>query len=256
MHLTCLLADDEPVLRYNLHQRLTDLWPELDEIHLACDGAEAWEKIQALRPSVVFLDIRMPAMSGLEVALKMQQSGLTRECALVFLTAYDEFAVQAFEREAIDYLLKPLDDRRLQQTIERIKQRNPAPALADLDQLRTLLQQPAHAAAPRWLNWINVQQGDDILVIGVDEVVAFLAEDKYTTLITADGEYLIRSPLKQLEAQLDPERFWRIHRSSIVQVRMIEKVGRSLTGQLHVKLKGSRKTLPVSRRFAERFRQC
>lgn len=255
MQLTCLLADDEPVLRYNLHQRLESLWPELDQIHLASDGAEAWTKIQAIRPSVVFLDINMPAMTGLEVALNMQQAGLTRDCALVFLTAYDEFAVQAFEREAIDYLLKPVDDRRLQQTIERIKQRQLEPGLADLGQLRELLQQSSREVAPRWLNWFNVQQGEEILMISVDEVLAFRAEDKYTTLVTEGGEYLIRTPLKQLENQLDPERFWRIHRSSIVQVRMIEKISRTLTGQLNVKLKGSRKSLAVSRRFAERFRQ-
>ncbi len=251
--LTVLLADDEPMLRFHLQRQLQDLWPEIDSILTAANGEEAWALIQQAVPAVVFLDIRMPGLSGIEVAERMQAQGLTRDCGLVFLTAYDEYAVQAFEREALDYLLKPVSEARLRQTLVRLQARlqEPEPVLADLGELK----QWVRAEHRQWLRWINAQQGDDIHVIDVSAVLLFRAEDKYTTVVTAEGEYLIRKSLKQLEQELDPEEFWRVHRSVIVRVPAIERVRRDMTGGLRVHLKGLKQPQPVSRRFAERFRQ-
>lgn len=265
MKRTCLLADDEPVLRYHLQKQLEDLWPELDEIITAANGDEAWTLIQALQPTVVFLDIHMPGLSGLEVAAKMQQAGLTSPCRLVFLTAYDQHALEAFEREAVDYLLKPLDEKRLLQCINRLQHQlqQTAPQLVDLQQLQQLLQTPEntplyqqHPSTPaKPLQWLNAQKGEDIYVININQILVFQAEDKYTRVITSDQEYLIRTSLKQLEQQLDPNLFRRIHRSSLIQLSAIEKISRSLTGQWLLKLRGINKPLQISRRFADQFRQ-
>lgn len=250
--LTAVIADDEPVLRHHLNQLLADLWSELQPVALAGDGDEAWRQIERLQPDVVFLDIRMPGLTGLEVAERMQRAGLTARTALVFLTAYDEYAVEAFEREALDYLLKPVDEARLRRTRDRVLARlaQPQALNVDLNQLRGLL----NDAGAKPLRWLNTQRGEDIHVIDVAEVLCFRAEDKYTTVVTAAGESLIRKSLRQLEEELDSSQFWRIHRSTLVQVAQIEKVEKTLTGRLKVHLKGGR-TEAVSRRFADRFRQ-
>ena len=264
MKLTCLLADDEPVLRYHLQKQLEDLWPELDEIITAANGKEAWTLIQALQPQVVFLDIHMPELSGLEVAAKMQQARLTESCRLVFLTAYDQHALEAFEREAVDYLLKPLDEKRLVKCLERLQYQlqQTAPQLVDLQVLQALLEDqgtfPQHHQASETakpLQWLNVQKGEDIYLVHLDQVLVFQAEDKYTRVITAEQDYLIRTSLKQLEQQLDSSRFRRIHRSSLIQLSAVEKISRSLTGQWLVKLQGITQPLQISRRFADQFKQ-
>lgn len=251
--LTAIIADDEPILRYHLKQMLGDLWSELDITAMAATGDEAWQLIETVRPKVVFLDIKMPGLTGLDVAERMQQAGLTRDCAVVFLTAYDEYAVQAFEREAIDYLLKPVDEKRLEQTRDRILQRleRPAPSQVDLADLKRLL---GRGTSGEPLRWLNVQRGEDIHVIDVASVLYFLAEDKYTTVVTDEGEYLLRKSLKQLETELDGQAFWRIHRSTLVQVGRIDRVERSFSGQLKVHMRGVSKPLGVSRRFADRFK--
>ena len=253
--LTALIADDEPVLRYHLNEMLSDMWSDLNIVAMAATGDEAWQLIETIRPQVVFLDIKMPGMTGLEVAERMQVAGLTRDCAVVFLTAYDEFAVDAFEREAIDYLLKPIDDARLERTRDRVLARfeHPVSAQVGLSELKQLLSAPIAVSAP--LRWLNAQRGDDIHVIDVDSVVYFSAEDKYTTVVTTEGEYLIRKSLKQLEAELSEQHFWRIHRSTLVQVSGIDRVERTFSGQLRVHLKSGHKPLPVSRRFSDRFKQ-
>lgn len=253
--LTALIADDEPVLRYHLNRILSDLWSDLNIVAMAATGEEAWQLIDTVRPQVVFLDIRMPGLTGLEVAERMQQAGLTRDCAVVFLTAYDEYAVEAFEREAIDYLLKPIDETRLERTRDRILKRleRPETAQVDLADLRRLLSGSGTGSEP--LRWLNVQRGDDIYVIDIETVLYFLAEDKYTTVVTPEGEYLIRKSLKQLEAELSDQQFWRIHRSTLVQVARIDRVERTFSGQLKVHIKGGRNPLSVSRRFADRFKQ-
>lgn len=253
--LTALIADDEPVLRYHLNRILSDLWSDLNIVAMAATGEEAWQLIDTVRPQVVFLDIRMPGLTGLEVAERMQQAGLTRDCAIVFLTAYDDYAVEAFEREAIDYLLKPIDESRLERTRDRILKRleRPETAQVDLADLRRLLSGSGDGSGS--LRWLNVQRGDDIYVIDIESVLYFLAEDKYTTVVTPEGEYLIRKSLKQLEAELDEQQFWRIHRSTLVQVARIDRVERTFSGQLKVHIKGVRHPLSVSRRFSDRFKQ-
>lgn len=260
MPITCLLADDEPILRFHLQRQLEELWPELDSIITAANGDEAWALIQESQPQVVFLDIKMPGASGLEVAHRMQASGLTKNCQVVFLTAYDQHALEAFEREALDYLLKPLDEKRLEKTLDRLRRNleERQPQLASLQHLEELLNtrnQLAKTAAPRYLKWIKALQSDSIHVLDVEQILAFQAEDKYTTLITAEGDFLIRTSLKQLEQELDPDLFWRIHRSTLVQVSQIARVSRSFTGQLEVQVEGIKKPLAVSRRFADQFKQ-
>lgn len=252
--LTAVIADDEPVLRYHLQRMLGDLWSDLHIAATAATGDEAWTLIEAVTPDVVFLDIKMPGLGGLDVAARMQRTGLTKTCALVFLTAYDEHAVKAFEHEAIDYLLKPIDERRLEQTRDRVLARlsRPEPTQVDLNDLKRLLGRSAPAAS---LKWLKAQKGDDIHIIDVANVVCFLSEDKYTTVITRDGDYLIRKSLRQLEAELDDQQFWRIHRSTLVRVAGIERVERTFTGQLKVHLAGMNKPLAVSRRFSDRFKQ-
>lgn len=257
--LTVLIADDEPLLRFHLQRLLEDIWPEVDHFITAANGTEAWQHIEQYRPSAVFLDIKMPGMSGIEVAARMQAEGITSQCGLVFLTAYDEYAVTAFEREALDYVLKPVDEPRLEKTVARLQSRlaglesesdeaTPAPDL-------TALQQWLGNQQPAWLKWVNAQHGEDIHVLDVSQILLFRAEDKYTTVVTAKGEYLIRRTLKQLESELDPDRFWRVHRSVLVQVGAIERVKREQSGTMKVYLKGMKKAQPVSRRYTDRFRQ-
>lgn len=251
---TALIADDEPVLRFHLQKLLAELAPRLDVIATAANGDEALALVRETRPDVVFLDIKMPGKTGLEVALAMQQEGLTEDVAIVFLTAYDQYAVTAFEREAVDYLLKPVEASRLTNTLVRLSKR----AAAEQDEgfnlqaLKTLLNDDAAASR---LRWINAQRGEDIHVLAVDDVLMFRAEDKYTTVFTPQGEFLIRRSLKQLEDELDQEQFWRIHRSTLVQVSAIEKVHRSITGQYRLHVKGVQAPVAISRRFAERFKQ-
>lgn len=254
--LTAVIADDEPILRFHLNRLLGELAPSLDVIAMAADGDEALALVRTAKPDMVFLDIKMPGKSGLEVAAAMQKEGLTAQCAVVFLTAYDQYAVEAFEREAIDYLLKPVDEKRLQKTLARIEAQSVATQSSELDlfTLQQLLQASAFKPVQS-LQWINAQRGDDIHVIAVEQVLQFKAEDKYTTVVTAEGDYLIRRSLKQLEEELSPDQFWRVHRNTIVQVAAIDRVSRSLAGQYSVHLKCSRHTVAVSRRFAERFKQ-
>jgi DNA-binding LytR/AlgR family response regulator len=246
---TALLADDEPHLVAHLAQRLAALWPDLEIVAGAGNGIEALERIQALRPDVAFLDIRMPGLTGLEVAAR-----LTVPCRLVFVTAFDQFAVEAFEREAVDYLLKPVDDRRLGRTLARLRASlAAAPALPEealLERLRAVL-----APMPAPLRWIRAQAGQAIRLVGVDEICYFQASEKYTTVVTRDAELLIRTPIKDLAGQLDPGQFWQIHRSTLVNVRQIAAAKHDAMGQLTLHLKQRPETLPVSRGYAHLFRQ-
>jgi DNA-binding LytR/AlgR family response regulator len=245
--MKALIADDEPHLAAHLAQRLAALWPELELVASVGSGTEALERIQALRPDFAFLDIRMPGLSGLEVA-----SRLTVPCRLVFVTAYDQFAVAAFEREAVDYLLKPVNDERLGRTIARLRAMAPAPPPeALLDQLRALLGRGA--AGP--LRWIKAQAGPVIRLVGVDEVCYFKASEKYTTVCTRDAELLIRTPIKELAEQLDPGQFWQVNRGILVNARQIAAARHDAMGRLVLQLKSRPETLPVSRGCAHLFRQ-
>lgn len=248
---TALIADDEPHLAAHLAQRLAALWPDLELVARPGNGAEALERIETLRPDIAFLDIRMPGLSGLEVA-----SRLTVPCRLVFVTAYDQFAVEAFEREAIDYLLKPISDERLARTIGRLRSSlaaaPPVPPEALLAQLRQLIA-GAPAAGP--LRWIRAQVGQVIRLVAAEDICYFQASEKYTTVYTRDAELLIRTPIKELAGQLDPAQFWQVHRSTLVNVRQIAAAKRDAMGRLTLHLKHRPDTLPVSRAYAHLFHQ-
>ena len=251
---TALLADDEPHLLAHLAQRLAGLWPQLEIVATAGNGLEALERIETLRPDIAFLDIRMPGLSGLEVAER-----LTAPCRLVFVTAYDQFAVAAFEREAVDYLLKPVTDERLARTVARLRSsqaaRLPEALLAQLRDLVGGAPAAGNPAVPGPLRWIKAQAGQALRLVGVEEVCYFQANEKYTTVVTRDAELLIRTPIKELAAQLDPAQFWQIHRATLVNVRQIAAARHDAMGRLVLQLKQRPETLPVSRNYAHLFRQ-
>jgi DNA-binding LytR/AlgR family response regulator len=249
--IRALIADDERQLREHLKKLLAQSWPELQICAEAVNGLEALEKIRSERPDIAFLDIRMPGKSGMEVANEAVDL-----CCIVFITAYDQFAVEAFEREAVDYLLKPVEPERLAVTVDRLKQRlaqrdlDPAPIHAVLEHLRDQLVPPATT----YLKWIKVMELDDIRLIPVEEVLCFQAQDKYTVVQTVNGEHLIRKTIKSLAEELDPELFWQIHRSTVVNAARIEKVSTTFTGSYAVTLNGLPDKLPVSRRYQYRFK--
>jgi len=240
-----VIADDEPLLRFHLQKSLAECWPDADILAQAANGEEALALISELKPDVAFLDIHMPGLTGLEVALKVnQQSPDTR---IVFLTAFDEYAIEAFERGAIDYLLKPLNEERLMQTVNRLEgvlASGQPESNSDIEQLVSLVH--AQQSTP-YLQWLNAQQGETIKVVSVDEVLLLRAEDKYTTLVTQSGEYLLRLSIKNLEEQLNPDLFWRIHRSTLINMRHVDRVEKNITGHLNLYLKGIDKPIAVSR---------
>ena len=247
---TALVAEDETVLRDELCAHLGALWPELRIVARAAKGLEALQLQQRHRPDVLFLDIEMPGLTGLEVAHQAERSQ-----HLVFITAYDAHAVAAFERGAVDYVLKPYSAARLAESVRRMKERvgRAAPAAPALD---SVLRELAAAALPReHLRWINASSGHEVRVITVDEVCYFRADTKYTLVITAEGEALIRRTLKELLEQLDPAQFWQVHRSTIVNANAIAGVSRDFRGRVHLKLKARRETLPVSEQHEHLFRQ-
>ena len=249
--LRAILADDEPNLLRYLQDMLARMWPELEVVATASNGMEALGLIRDEEPAIAFLDIRMPVLSGLQVAERVQG-----ECHIVFITAYDEYAVQAFEAAAIDYLLKPLEEARLLKTIERLKQLV-TQTQTETNALQQVLQQLAHVRGEkvRYLGWIRAGEGDDTHMVAVDEVVYFRADEKYTSVMTRDKEYLIRTPIKDLAGELDPGRFWQIHRGIIVQVEQIDQLKKALNGGYKLHLKDRPENLPVSRRYAHLFKQ-
>jgi DNA-binding LytR/AlgR family response regulator len=249
----CVVAEDESLLREALLRALAEAWPELSIVAECADGGSALEAIAEQQPEVAFLDIRMPGLTGLEVAARV--SGV---CRVVFVTAYDRYAVEAFEHEALDYLLKPLTDDRLGRTVRRLRaglpdRAAPSPDLGLL--LQRVAESPRAAEPPPSLRWIKASLRDGVRIVPVEEVLYFRATDKYTAVVTAEAELLIRTPLKELEDQLDPERFWRIHRAILVNAAFVEGAGRDLAGRHFVRLRGRRETLPVSRSEAHRVRQ-
>lgn len=243
-----LIADDEPLLAADLATRLGRLWPELDIAAVVHHGPGALEALQRLEPDIAFLDIRMPGLSGLEVA------SLAQVPHLVFVTAYDQHAVEAFEREAIDYLLKPVTDERLQKAIERLKRSlaSASPASDVLLKVREILQVERE---PERLHWIRATRGQEVHLVGISEVVFFKADEKYTRVQTPQIEYLIRTPLKDLLPQLDPNMFWQIHRNTIVNVTAIARATKDWAGRISLSLKARPEQLQVSRAFTHLFRQ-
>ena len=248
-----IIADDEKPLRDYLRSLLEEVWPDLVICGEAEHGREAVDLIMKHRPHIAFLDIKMPGMSGMEVAAKISGA-----CHIVFVTAYDRFAVEAFEREAVDYLLKPVARDRLTTTVERLKERLaakelPAPGLAELTE--RILSEFKGGKKPSFLTWVRVQHGDGVHIIPVDDVCYFKADEKYTLVITDDGESLISTTIRELSDALDPNRFWQIHRGTIVNVSRIHTVSRSLTGRGMVRMKNRDEILTVSRPFLHLFKQ-
>lgn len=248
---TALIADDEPHLARYLRDHLHTLWPELEIVHVARNGVEAAERIAALQPDLAFLDIKMPGLSGVEVA-----QGIEGRTRVVFVTAFDEFAVQAFEQEAVDYVLKPVRAERLAQTIERVRRvLNTAPAADDAALLAVLhrLLPAATGAAPR-LRYVRASSGDISHQIDVADVLFFRADDKYTCVQTHEGEHLIRTPIAELATQLDPDQFWQIHRATLVNLQHMAGTRRDEQSRLFVRLRGHATELPVSRAYVHLFR--
>ncbi|QJR13297.1 LytR/AlgR family response regulator transcription factor [Usitatibacter palustris] len=246
-----LIADDEPNLAEHLRGRLAQLWPELEILPLAANGLEALRALDEDEPEVAFLDIRMPGLSGLEVA---GRSGHATH--VVFVTAYDQYAVEAFDREAADYVLKPVTDERLEKCIERLKKKLAAaerpPAL---DDVLARIARAIPGAAGGKLRWIRASKGEVVRQIAVDDVLYFQASDKYTCVMTREGESLIRLPLAELADQLDPEAFAQIHRGTIVNLREVASTRRDLGGRTFVMLRDGKTELPVSRAYAPLFKQ-
>ncbi|MGD8388444.1 MAG: LytTR family DNA-binding domain-containing protein [Desulfobacteraceae bacterium] len=245
-----IIADDEAPLRASLRAGLSRVWPELIITGEARNGQEALELVQRHRPHIAFLDIRMPGMTGLEVAGKI--AGL---CRIVFVTAHDEYAVEAFEKEAVDYLLKPFSDERLLRTVARLKGQGESLPAVSTEILQKIMDTLSNPDLSSRLSFLRIQQGDGVRLLPVEEVIYFQARDKYTGVITREGESLIRKPIKELAHELDPSKFWRIHRGTIVNARFIERASRSLTGKGQVRLKERTETLPVSKRYMHLFRQ-
>ena len=245
---TALIADDEPHLAAYLRDALARAWPELQVVHVAKNGVEAAEQIAALRPDFAFLDIKMPGLTGLEVAQGIE--GATR---VVFVTAYDEFAVAAFEQQAIDYVLKPVKAERLAATVERLKT-HAAGNEGGLAAVLGRLLASSGAAAPSRLRFVRASQGDLVHQIDVADVLFFHADDKYTCVRTAGGEHLIRTAITELAAQLDAGRFAQIHRSTIVNLDHLAGTRRDELSRLFVRMRGHAAELPVSRAYVHLFK--
>jgi DNA-binding LytR/AlgR family response regulator len=243
---TALIAEDEPMMRAQLKGRLAQAWPELEIVAEAQNGEEALALAEQKRPDIVFLDIRMPVLSGLDVARE-----LGGRCHVVFVTAYDDYAVAAFDEGAVDYVLKPPMPERIAKVVSRLKARV---AHAPLDLTAVLAKLASEEPAPGPLKWIRASLGNSMRMIAADDVLYFRAEDKYTKVVTADGDALIRKPIKDLYEELDQEAFWQIHRSAIVNLRAIARVDRDWRGEPVIVLKGRDETLAVSRTFAHRFK--
>ena len=248
---TAIVAEDEPILRAQLEGKLRKLWPELEIIASVEDGAAALEALEDRAPDFMFLDIQMPEMTGVEVARHV--AGRSH---VVFVTAYDQYAIQAFETGAVDYILKPASDERLATTIERLKAKLAAPVRppADLSAVLARLTEQIGGRKER-LQWIKATQGQNLRLIPVGDVLFFQSDEKYTRVVTADSEALIKTPIRELIDGLDPEVFWQIHRSTLVNVGAIAGVTRDFRGQAHVKVKGKDETLVVSRIYSLLFKQ-
>jgi len=271
---TALIADDERLLREQLRARLLEVWPELEIVAEAKNGAEAVEQVEALHPDIVFLDIRMPGMNGIEAARAIGQLPTGDDsddgsddgkkpwhgCEIVFITAYDQYAVEAFEQGVVDYVLKPAERDRLLVTVNRVRNRladRRADEGPDASGMQGLLQKLAEkmnpGAVPR-MKWVQATVGTSIQMIPVDDVLFFISDEKYTRVQTASIEALIRKPIKELVAELDADLFWQIHRSTLVNTKAISGVTRDLRGRQLVSVRGHPEKLEVSRSYAGLFK--
>ena len=253
---TAIIADDERLMRDQLRLRLNQVWPELDIVGEAKNGDEAIALVAELRPDLTFLDIRMPGKTGMDAAREIGDASI-----IVFVTAYDQYAVEAFERGAIDYVLKPPEQERLQITVERLKARLAKPPQAKEsvnESVTAMLSQLAEKMAapkPAYLQWIQASIGQDLRMIPVEDILFFRSDEKYTSVQTEKFEALIRKPVRDLAEELDPALFWQIHRATLVNVNAIEGVTRDIRGRHLVLIKGKNDKLEVSRSFLHLFKQ-
>jgi DNA-binding LytR/AlgR family response regulator len=245
---TAVLAEDESLLGDELAELLQALWPELRIVARAADGVAALNAIEAHQPEVAFLDIHMPLLTGIEVARQ-----IAGRCHVAFITSYDEHALQAFEAGAMDYILKPPTAARLATTIQRLKTRLMQPPVDLRRALRDLVERAP--AAPRYLQWINASRGAAVRLVTVEEILYFKSDQKYTLVVTADGEALIKKTIKNLASELDPTMFWQVHRSTLVNVHAIDSVIRDDRGSLTLRLKQRPEKLAVSEAYNHLFQQ-
>jgi DNA-binding LytR/AlgR family response regulator len=256
MQATAIIAEDEPILRAQLKAKLAKLWPELEILADVGDGEAALEAIDEHRPQLAFLDIQMPEMTGVEVA-KSLASNPELKCHVVFVTAFDQYAVEAFETDAVDYVLKPYSDERLQAAVDRLQARlgaKPPPPPQDLEGLLMRLSAKLNPANEQ-LKWIKASVGQNLRLIPIEDVLFFQSDEKYTLVATKEFDALIRTPIKDILDGIDGARFWQIHRSTIVNASAIESVSRDFRGQATVKVKGRKENLAVSRPFSHLFKQ-
>ncbi|HEX3846335.1 MAG TPA: LytTR family DNA-binding domain-containing protein [Steroidobacteraceae bacterium] len=244
---TAIIAEDEPLLRAEIRETLRTLWPELVIGAEAADGLEAIQAVERLSPDIVFLDIQMPGATGLDVA-----AYVSGKAHVVFISAFDQHALAAFERGAFDYILKPLSMARLELTVNRLRERLRLPP-AELQDLLALLRE-AGAGEHKYVKWLSVPQGTDLRIVTVAEVCYLRSDQKYTALATRSATYLLNSSLKEMREKLDPAMFWQIHRGIIVNVGAIDTIYRTFRGTLEVKLKERTEVLPVSTAHAHLFR--
>ena len=245
---TALIAEDEPLMRERLKEKLAEAWPELDIVAEAADGNEALALFGETQPQIAFLDIRMPGKTGLDVA-----AVIGGDCHVVFVTAYDQYALKAFDAGAVDYLLKPVESDRLAATVERLRKNFASPP-ADLSALIAELRATIKFDVPR-MKWIKAAIGKQVKLIAVGDVVYFQADTKYTRVVLGSGEALIRTPLKELLAELDPEKFWQVHRGTIVNLDAVSGVLREDAERQFIVLKNRQEKLPISRQFTHLFKQ-
>jgi DNA-binding LytR/AlgR family response regulator len=243
---TAIIAEDEPLLRREIHDLLLELWPELIVQAAVGDGVQAIEALDRFSPTMAFLDIQMPGRSGLDVA--RHASG---KAHVVFITAFDQHALAAFERGAIDYILKPIVLDRIRQTVARLQERLRDPPAV----LGNLLELLKTAGEPRYLKWLTVPQGAELRVVAAEEILYLRADNKYTSLTTRDATFLMSSSLREMKDKLDPAIFWQINRGIVVNVAAIDTIFRSFRGALEVKLRGRDEVLPVSAAHAHLFKQ-
>lgn len=248
--MRAIIADDEETLRLYLKEKLAGAWPELVVIGEAGDGETALRLIEEKQPDMAFLDVQMPGVSGIEVA-----RGIAGDCAVVFITAYDKYAVEAFENEALDYVLKPVTEERLEKTVKRLKERltfsQKAPnGVEAIEKVVRALEK-----GPSRLQWIKAQHKNGVRLIPVGDIYYFKATDRYTVVRTRDGEHLIRKTIKELENELDPDLFWRVHRAAIVNAGTIHVVDHSFSGGCTVKFRDIEDRLTVSRAYSHLFKQ-
>lgn len=245
--MKALIADDEKHLADDLQRRLRRLWPALEIVAVVHDGPAAAAALAEIKPDIAFLDIRMPGQSGLEAAL-----AAPAHCRVVFVTAYDDHAVQAFEQAAVDYLLKPVSDERLARCVERLKQHSGTAPDELLARLQHLLATPT---SPEPLRWLRAQVGQSVRLVAVEDVCYLQSADKYTLLLSRDAELLLRTPLKELIGQLDPHQFWQVHRSTVVNARQIVAAHHEILGKISLSLRDRPERIAVSRSYAHLFRQ-